>query len=68
MNNLHSIKRSQFCLFFLKNIDEASLEQAAIESIGSLDLDYKDDGYIELILKITALMCDGQYTHLQVFF
>ena len=27
---------------------------------------YKDDGYIELVLKVLASMCDGQNTVLQV--
>ena len=30
------------------------------------DLEYKDEGYIELVLRIMALMCDGQNTTLQV--
>ena len=30
--------------------------------------DYKDEGYIELVLKILGLMCDGQNKILQVIF
>ena len=33
---------------------------------GSMELDYRDDGYIELVLKILGLMCDGQNRVLQV--
>lgn len=29
-------------------------------------LEYKDDGYIQLVLKIIGLMCDGQNRTLQV--
>ncbi len=30
------------------------------------ELDYKDEGFIELVLKILGLMCDGQNQTLQV--
>lgn len=30
------------------------------------DMEYKDEGYIELVLKVLAQMCDGQFTGLQV--
>ena len=29
-------------------------------------LEYKDDGYIELVLKVLARICDGQHVGLQV--
>ena len=29
---------------------------------------YKDDGHIELVLKLFARLCDGQNTGIQVFF
>jgi hypothetical protein len=29
-------------------------------------LEYKDDGYIELVLKLLARICDGQHVGLQV--
>ena len=35
-------------------------------SMGSEDLEYKDEGYIELVLKVLARMCDGQFAGLQV--
>lgn len=28
--------------------------------------EYKDEGYIELVLKVLAQMCDGQFNGLQV--
>jgi hypothetical protein len=30
------------------------------------DLDFKDDGYIELVLRVLGLMCDNQHRGLQV--
>ena len=32
------------------------------------DPEYRHDGYIELVLKVMARMCDGQNHFLQVFF
>jgi hypothetical protein len=29
-------------------------------------VEYKDEGYIELVLKLLAQMCDGQFKDLQV--
>jgi len=31
----------------------------------SSDLEFEDDGYIELVLRILGLMCDNQYQDLQ---
>ena len=31
----------------------------------SIDLEYRDDGYLQLVLKILGLMCDGQNQVLQ---
>lgn len=31
-----------------------------------MDMEYEDDGYIELVLKVLGLMCDGQNGRLQV--
>ncbi|XP_071176008.1 inositol 1,4,5-trisphosphate-gated calcium channel ITPR2-like isoform X12 [Mytilus edulis] len=48
-------------------------EKAAVELINSMDdgvgdmLEYKDDGYIELVLKLLARVCDGQNTDLQTY-
>ena len=42
------------------------LAALTLESEGD-ELDYRDDGYIELVLKILGLMCDGQNRVLQVF-
>ncbi len=30
------------------------------------DIEYKDEGYIDLVLKVLAGMCDGQFAGLQV--
>ena len=30
------------------------------------DLEFKDDGYIELVLRVLGLMCDNQHKGLQV--
>ena len=30
------------------------------------EIDQKDDGYIELVLRVLARMCDGQHKGLQV--
>ena len=49
--------------------------QEGVENLGlSIDdkelnddsLEYKDEGYIELVLKVLAQMCDGQFSGLQV--
>ena len=32
------------------------------------EIDQKDDGYIELVLRVLARMCDGQHRGLQVKF
>jgi len=31
------------------------------------EIDQKDDGYIELVLRVLARMCDGQHKGLQVY-
>jgi len=31
------------------------------------EIDQKDDGYIELVLRVLARMCDGQHMGLQVY-
>lgn len=36
------------------------------DGVGDM-LEYKDDGYIELVLKLLARVCDGQNTDLQVW-
>ena len=43
--------------------DEAALAAGAQEV---LEVEYKDEGYIELVLKVLAQMCDGQFVGLQV--
>ena len=36
------------------------------EEIRDQAVEYKDEGYIELVLKVLAGMCDGQFDGLQV--
>ena len=31
------------------------------------EVEYKDEGYIELVMNVLARMCDGQFTGLQVW-
>ena len=54
-------------MYALQNLDDEELE-ALIASTGDMptDLEFKDDGYIELVLRILALMCDNQHVGLQV--
>lgn len=44
---------------------EEDVEVALDEGVKDM-LEYKDDGYIELVLKLLARICDGQHTGLQV--
>ena len=37
------------------------------ERVGDM-LEYKDDGCIELVLKVLARICDGQHVGLQVLY
>ena len=54
----------------LQDVDEKELEKE-IEQMAfsqmqeSIDLEYRDDGYLKLVLKILGLMCDGQNEVLQ---
>ena len=48
-------------------VDNAAFMQESLtDKDVSDDLEYKDEGYIELVLKVLAQMCDGQFTGLQV--
>ncbi|CAC5372100.1 unnamed protein product [Mytilus coruscus] len=50
----------------IENIDEEELQelmQHALEM--SSEFDFRDDGYIELVLRILGLMCDNQHSDLQ---
>ena len=52
---------------FLQEMDEEELQEMAEAALEETDgIDYHDDGYIELVLKILGLMCDGQNKTLQV--
>ena len=54
----------------MQDVDEKELEKE-IEQMAfsqmqeSIDLEYRDDGYLKLVLKILGLMCDGQNEVLQ---
>ena len=39
---------------------------AALKEEDMDEIDQKDDGYIELVLRVLARMCDGQHRGLQV--
>jgi hypothetical protein len=50
-----------------KKVDEEELKElmgAAMTLTG--DFTFKDDGYIELVLRMLGLMCDNQHFNLQV--
>ncbi|EDV25315.1 uncharacterized protein TRIADDRAFT_55241 [Trichoplax adhaerens] len=46
----------------MKSVAQESIEEQSENAILNL---YKDDGYIELVLRVLASMCDGQNTTLQ---
>ncbi len=51
-----------------QDLEDRELRELAALTLQEDDdeLDYRDDGYIELVLKILGLMCDGQNKILQV--
>ncbi|XP_053404110.1 inositol 1,4,5-trisphosphate receptor type 2-like isoform X2 [Mercenaria mercenaria] len=49
----------------IENVDEEEFEQLLAEAGEMPDLEFKDDGYIELVLRILGLMCDNQHNGLQ---
>ena len=55
-------------LYCEQDLDERELRELAALTLDDDEgeLDYRDDGYIELVLKILGLMCDGQNRTLQV--
>ena len=53
-----SLSLSHSLLFYLFILLSLSLSR-------SLNLEYRDDGYLQLVLKILGLMCDGQNATLQ---
>ena len=60
------IKRhSSSILYFypIKPMEEEEVEEEEADSAQ----EYRNDGYIELVLKVMARMCDGQNHHLQVY-
>ena len=54
-------------LIAVKDLDEEELKELTENAVElSDDLDFKDDGYIELVLRVLGLMCDNQKKGLQV--
>lgn len=49
----------------IENVDEEEFEHLLAEAGDMPDLEFKDDGYIELVLRILGLMCDNQHMGLQ---
>ncbi|XP_033730119.1 LOW QUALITY PROTEIN: inositol 1,4,5-trisphosphate receptor type 2-like [Pecten maximus] len=49
-----------------EELDEEEIKELLGEDFGQAgDLEFEDDGYIELVLRILGLMCDNQYRLLQ---
>ena len=46
--------------------NEENNVMAALKEEEMEEIDQKDDGYIELVLRVLARMCDGQHSGLQV--
>lgn len=58
---------TRFIFFLSQNVEEEELQElmeAAMSMSG--DLEFRDDGYIELVLRILGLMCDNQHHDIQV--
>ena len=49
-----------------KQRDKDAILTALKEEESLEEIDQKDDGYIELVLRVLARMCDGQHQGLQV--
>ena len=47
-------------------METKKLVQLVEQSLDKEEMDYHDDGYIELVLRMMGSMCDGQNTILQV--
>ena len=47
-------------------MESKELVQLVEQSMDEEEMDYHDDGYIELVLRMMGSMCDGQNTTLQV--
>ena len=58
-----------FLFLFTQELDDEELLELTEGAMStSDDLDFKDDGYIELVLRVLGLMCDNQKKGLQVRF
>lgn len=54
-------------IYYKQNVDEEELKELMDAAMGmSGELEFKDDGYIELVLRILGLMCDNQHNEIQV--
>ena len=62
----HSYRLVTSAAFVSQNLDDEKLTDLVRMSMADTDLDYHDDGYIEIVLKMMGLMCDNQNTVLQV--
>jgi hypothetical protein len=48
-------------------VDDEELKELMDAALGmSGELEFRDDGYIELVLRILGLMCDNQHNEIQV--
>lgn len=60
-------ENGRFIFFLSQSVEEEELQElmdAAMSMSG--DLEFRDDGYIELVLRILGLMCDNQHHDIQV--
>jgi len=46
--------------------NDAEMAMGVVKDDELEEIDQKDDGYIELVLRVLARMCDGQHKGLQV--
>ena len=63
--NRDEVKCNVFVCLFVCEEPEPEPEQKP-ETDDSSSAEYRNDGYIELVLKVMARMCDGQNKQLQV--
>lgn len=62
---LIALRSTSNVLGVLQNADNS--REAGEEELEDMEeIDQRDDGYIELVLRVLARMCDGQHSGLQV--
>ena len=49
-----------------QGLDQEEIAEIEAMTAEEMDMEYQDEGYIELVLKVLGLMCDGQNKLLQV--